>query len=374
MSDYSKEVDAEWEKQSSENTKVNIMILGGTGVGKSALVNHVFGKNIAKEGSGKPITKGMDRYEFKDTPIVLFDTEGYEISERGINSNNFRNEILPKIDEYQKKELKEQIHLAWYCISISNNRITKFDIDNIKIIQGKLQNRMAIVFTQCDNDEEDKNGKGVKAEEFKRILSKEDISLDTFETSTNKELNLTLDFEKLMIYSTNILPNESLRESFIASQMYSLELKSKEALKCVKERSLLASGIGASPIPYSDTIALTALQVELSIKIAKIFGISSMGDNVTHLLKAQIVSMIGKTLVTQLLKFIPVLGSAANALVAGALTYGFGVGMLTVYEKVCKEYLESGKEPDWIALFSNDMFMNTIKEAMETYYNKNKGV
>jgi len=39
--------------------KPNILICGATGVGKSSVVNHVFGENLAKVGHGIPVTQGI---------------------------------------------------------------------------------------------------------------------------------------------------------------------------------------------------------------------------------------------------------------------------------------------------------------------------
>lgn len=367
MNDYAEQIKNEWERQVSELQKPNIMIVGGTGVGKSALVNYIFGENVAEEGSGEPITKGMKKYEPKDTPIVLFDTEGYEISKDGIDMSNFNTKILPKIDEYQSKELKEQIHLAWYCISISNNRITDFDIESIKTIQNKLKNRCAIVFTKCDYDEEDENGKGVKAELFKKILKQKGIHLDVFEMSTDKELALSLDFEKLIDWSSKSLPSDALRQAFIASQKHSITSKVKLAHKQIQLKVPLAAGIGATPIPFADAPVISGLQIEMAIKIASIFGVSSMGNKVITLLQTQIASTLGKMLVSSLTKFIPILGSVINAAVAGALTYGIGVGLIKVFEKAHLDYLETGKEPDWAELFASDFLWEYVESGINEY-------
>ena len=369
MNEYSETVNKEWQRQIDELQKANIMIVGGTGVGKSALVNYIFGENVAEEGAGKPITRGMIRYEPDNIPVVLIDTEGYEISENGIDDSNFRTKILPKIDEFQNKDLKEQIHIAWYCISISNNRVTEFDIENIKILQDKLSNNCAIVFTQCDNDEEDDDGNGVKAKLFKTILRDNNIKLNIFETSSKKDLDLTLDFEKLISWSSDSLPEESLKYSFIASQKLSIDAKYKLAHKYVLATATTAAVTGATPIPFADAVLISGQQIAMAVKISSIFGISSMGDRVVDLLKTQIASALAKTLAASLTKFIPVLGSIINAAVAGSITYGLGFGLIKTFEKACHDYLDNNEEPDWVKLFSDESLWSHVKSGIKNWDN-----
>jgi len=366
--DYEKQVNEEWQRQVEELKKPNIMIVGGTGVGKSSLVNYVFGEQVAKVGSGQPVTRGMHRYEPKNIPIVLFDTEGYEISAAGVDASNFRTNILPKIDEYQAKEIKEQIHLAWYCISISNNRITDFDIDNVKLIQQKLNNRCAIILTQCDNDEEDSNGKGVKAELFKQILREKDIQLNVFETAAiTNGMDLPLDIEKLIDWSSEALPEGDLRYSFIVGQKRSIQAKCELAKKEVIRIVSSTAATALIPIPISDAALISAQQLYMATRIASIFGMSSMGNTVQNLLKTQIASSFGILFAASLTKFVPILGSMINSAVAATITYSLGYALIKLFEKACNDYLDNGIEPDWVNLFSNESLWGDVREGMNQW-------
>ena len=60
---------------------VNIVISGKTGVGKSTLVNAIFGKKIAETGTGRPITQEIKEITTTDYPLRLYDTVGLELSE-----------------------------------------------------------------------------------------------------------------------------------------------------------------------------------------------------------------------------------------------------------------------------------------------------
>jgi len=362
-SDIEYKIEQEWKRQKEEmkNSKVNIIIAGGTGVGKSSLINFIFGENIAQVGVGKPITKGIHKYEKETLPIRFYDTEGYELNDGSIDNNNFKHKIIPFIKESKNKELTKQIHLAWYCISITNNRITNFDIENIKLLNNILYKKCAIVFTQCDNDEETEDGKGVKAEEFKRILKKEKINSPIFETSIQKDL--PLDIEELLEWSRNALDDDTLRESFVSSQKKSVSLKFKEAIKVVEKRALAASAAGASPIPFSDSVIISGLQIEMMIKIANIFDMNNLGKQFTNVLQTQIISQAGRLAASELTKLVPGLGSVINATIAGTITYALGYGTAKIFEKGYKEYLDTGKIPDWIELFSGSIFTKYFEEA-----------
>ena len=54
---------AEQQKANERLGHANILISGQTGVGKSTLINAVFRVPLAQEGTGKPVTKNVQRYE-----------------------------------------------------------------------------------------------------------------------------------------------------------------------------------------------------------------------------------------------------------------------------------------------------------------------
>lgn len=59
-----------------KNTKINILITGATGCGKSSTINALFGNNVAKVGQGAtPETMDIVRYEYENN-IILWDSPG----------------------------------------------------------------------------------------------------------------------------------------------------------------------------------------------------------------------------------------------------------------------------------------------------------
>ena len=54
------------------------MIIGKTGVGKSTLLNSIFGEDLAKTGIGEPITKEFKKHTKDGFHLAIFDSPGIE--------------------------------------------------------------------------------------------------------------------------------------------------------------------------------------------------------------------------------------------------------------------------------------------------------
>ena len=61
----------------------NLAVFGKTGVGKSTIVNAIFGRDVAVTGVGSPVTKGLVYYRHPDGFLGLYDSEGFETGTAG---------------------------------------------------------------------------------------------------------------------------------------------------------------------------------------------------------------------------------------------------------------------------------------------------
>ena len=134
--------------------KPNILLCGATGVGKSSVINYIFGRTVAKVAAGEPVTRGIHKYESKEVSVVLYDSEGYEIGNERISQ--FRENVINIIDKKKEEstDMNDYIHLVWYCISAANKRITDLDIETINDMQNKKV-KVGVLLTQIDSIDED---------------------------------------------------------------------------------------------------------------------------------------------------------------------------------------------------------------------------
>jgi uncharacterized protein (DUF697 family) len=230
--------------------------------------------------------------------------------------------------------------------------------------------KTAIVFTQCDNDEELPDGKGKDAAVFKIEIEKSIPGLSFFETCANKK-EILLDLEALVEWSGDALPNDQLRQSFIASQKVSIKKKKETAyIVAGTFAATAAATAGLNPFPVSDSILIVPQQLAMAMAISKIFFFDSVFEAAGAFLKSQIISLAGKQIAASLLKLIPVVGQIINAGVAGAITFGLGAGLTEAYARSYEEFLNTGKLPDWASVFSSSEFVNVVAKAFNSWKNK----
>ena len=130
----------------------NIMVAGGTGVGKSTLLNAIFGAELAATGKGRPVTAHISEYESVDIPIHIWDTVGLEIdSETTEDSiNSIRQTIANKA---ASPDQFDRVHAIWYCIGSGGSRYQGAELKFIKNLHS-IGVPFIIVLTQCIEDED----------------------------------------------------------------------------------------------------------------------------------------------------------------------------------------------------------------------------
>lgn len=136
------------------NTNYNIAIIGQTGVGKSSLINYLFGEKIVEAGIGRPVTKNgfhVVSHEIQGMPVSIYDSWGLEVGKEEQWQKELELELQGRgID----KASTEWFHSVFYCIAASGARIQDADIKIIKKLIAENY-KVSIILTKADTLSED---------------------------------------------------------------------------------------------------------------------------------------------------------------------------------------------------------------------------
>ena len=166
--------------------KTNILIAGKSGVGKSSLLNYIFGEEVAETSAGKPVTaEGLHEYSFelKDNDRISFsicDSWGLEPDK----ADKWHKQIIDKVAEYDKHSIKEWFSTIIYCLSADSDRVEDFEISIINDLIAE-KNNVNVVITHCKSENDD------RAERMKRrIVEDGSVSADSVIFVNNYEKKL----------------------------------------------------------------------------------------------------------------------------------------------------------------------------------------
>lgn len=333
-------IDAIAEKIKNLNT-LNIIVAGKTGVGKSTLINAVFRDKLAETGMGKPVTDHMRKISKKGIPLAIYDTKGFELG-RDVQQQ-VKQEVMETISKgLATQDINKAIHCIWYCINTASNRVEPEGIEWLKELSKENQITQVPIIVVLTQSFSKKNADAMR----KMILNEnldvvqvvpvlaEDYEIDEAYVARSYGLDV------LIHVMGEALPDE-LMDTLQNVQIASLAEKKKRAQAAIATATLAAAGEGAAPIPFSDCALLIPTQLGMIASITVIFGFDVNKSILTAFLSSTLGSggatLLGKTVVSNLVKLIPgvgtIAGGAISAATAGVLTAALGeayIGIMTL--------------------------------------------
>lgn len=351
--------------------RFNLAIVGASGVGKSSLVNAVFGRDWAKVGRGLPVTRGVHFYS--DDSLGIWDVEGFEIGSPIPPDQQLRNHL----DAIAAHPGDHQISVVWYCVKANDDRLTPADIAMIRELDARGL-PVILVLTKVDWIKNPLTGHQSVAKDVEAFV---DWLNDPVDPSTGERLRIP--YRQVILTSTRDkhgkgkghglgdlvtqtldLAPERDKDAFRIAQRLNLPWKREMARPIIAAAAAAAAGAATVPLPVSDAVTLAPIQLTMMGRIAAIYDLEVKTMLSAGALAQFGVQVAGRALATSFLKLIPGAGIVVNAAVAGALTAATGESWL----KIC-ELLHTGKidvrklDQEWAKYAPS--FMDVAKKMLE---------
>ncbi|MGG1324059.1 GTPase [Priestia megaterium] len=361
-----------------ERRPPRLIMVGRTGVGKSSLINAIFGKYIAKTSPVEIGTNQLKRYNYESDGDILFEV----IDTRGIAESS--TESLTTAEDDLKRAIEDFDPDAILFLSNATERARMDeDVTYIKSLYEEVGTQIPLltVLTHVDdlepsrikesNQYTDSKKKNIsdKKLQMENLLKKFEVACSTvIPVSTyiewNKEdphllslkeqKNLIIDFDgrynvdELVDFLENNLDFRASIHLMMTTRIDKAVRKISNLI--IKGFAVASTTVALTPIPFSDIAVLVPLQLILIIFIAYLSGADIDKESAKEfLLSAGGVGALGyglRTLAQQGGKFLNLLTPGAGSAVSSALafsgTFSIGKAAQAYYiDKKSKDELEN---------------------------------
>jgi len=320
--------------------KVNVVIAGNAGVGKSTLVNAVFGRAVAPTGIGLSQTVDITSYESANAPLRLYDTRGFEIrdAERTVRA------VKQKIASLRgETDAGRQIHIAWTCVLEQSHRVERVHVEYLTMLCQEHVPSI-VVITQALGDQ--------KMEATVRSLAVPHdavVPVMAQDKPVGPHLIKAHGLGTLIDATLTLLPEAQAR-AFVAAQQVRWDLKRQAAVRAINLAAVAAGTSAFTPVPGGHSLVLIGLQTRLMAQINAIVGVQ-LSDGAVKELAAGFVGVAlarlgGQTAfafaISELMRFVPA-GSIGAAWVGGPIAATITKLFGNLYFDVVSPYAQAGE-------------------------------
>jgi predicted GTPase/uncharacterized protein (DUF697 family) len=356
----------------------NVLVAGRTGVGKSALINAVFGSEVAPVGSGRPVTDSYNEYSSDTTLVSIFDSMGWEGG--ADKDRKFFDDTKQFLSvRSASTDPAQRIHIIWYALEAPNARFTDFDVR----LATEAFARIPILFilTKCEialDKQIDDLRQAIGNAKISNSVGIVEVAAQPL-VRRGQPVAQPFGLKEVVDRTVEMLP-DLVRRAFISSQQLNLRLKAQEARSAIVKYASGAFAVGWTPLPFSDSMVLVPLQAAMVAQVAMIYGMSPSGAALSFI-GGSMAGMLTTTLGTMLanfLKFIPglgwLVGGLINSSVAVSITAAMGFATRALMNEIAVRVLSGRGETvteDWMKSYVAErpkMALAGIKEkGIDTY-------
>ena len=217
--------------------RVNILVAGKTGVGKTTLINAVFGSRVGVTGVGEPVTKKVAQYEPPGLPLRLWDT-------RGLETAAFQ-ETLDAVEQAVEGAAasgrpEDRVHIAWVCIAEPGGRVEDADRQLATLCRRHGMPVVAVLTKAFGSQEFEA--------EVRRLLPGVDAVVPVMAEAYKVPPVEARGLPDLVAETLRLLPAAA-RQAFVAAQLVDMAAKRRAAKRIAASAAAAAGRGGRLPDP-----------------------------------------------------------------------------------------------------------------------------
>lgn len=320
--------------------RFNLAVFGKTGAGKSTLINAIFGQEVARTGTGPPVTSGLTYHEHPEGILGLYDSQGFETGHGGDAVLGGLQQI---VQQSRSQPVDRQIHAAWYLVRWSDRRFEEAQAAFVR----RLAEMVPVIFVLSQVPMAP-DGR-IHQDALALASYIESLSLPLSPTNRVILTNaIADDFLGTRVFGLDTLLDatfstapEAAQRALIAAQLIDKERKRQAANKIVKTAASSATTTGLTPIPFSDAAILVPIQIAMIARITAAYGLTVPSSKLAALVGSLMLSSgattAGRWMVSSILRVTPggqIPAAVISGVVAGTLTSAIGKAWIEVCERM----------------------------------------
>lgn len=371
---WAEEFERRFDEERQKIGRFNVLICGKTGVGKSTLINAIFGADVAATGNGVPVTLGTEYYTHDRLPLGVFDTQGFETGESG---DQILDRLAAEVRSRADGPISDQVHVVWYVVRAPDRRFENSQAEFVERLAAMGLPVIVVISQVAVRDGH------IHPDAVELAAAIESRQLPTRPGPAPILTNARVDawvtpelhgLHELLDATAGVIP-ESVRAALEAAQRIDLQRKRRRARIIIRTATTAAAGTCAVPLPIADAAALFPVQMGMLAAISAAYGIPTPSSRLVQAFGGIVVatgaSTVGRYLAGTIIKLVPgagtVTGFAIKAGVASSVTLAMGYAWMAVNER-----LVAMSESEAAAFLDSDQVRTAFLEAFNSAWKNRK--